>query len=184
MFCPQCGQQQVSADTRFCSRCGLPLNLVAEVLAGGGSLPQLEELYKGKSKFFSRRNGLIFSLFWFLFFVLILTPFWGILDVSELAAMSAILGIFGGLIIMLSSMFFLKPDSKPFRNQSGLEGGNVSRHNLYGNQNQNALPPQQTIPADFYAPPANSWKAPETGDLARPSSVTEETTKLLNKDKL
>ncbi len=184
MFCPQCGQQQVSADTRFCSRCGLPLNLVAEVLAGGGSLPQLEEMYKGKRKVFSRRNGLIFSLFWCLFFLLILTPFWAILDVEELAAMSAILGIFGGLIIILFSFFFLKPEPKPFSNQFDLEGGNVSRHNLFGNKKQNVLPPPQSIPADYYAPPASGWKAPETGDLARPSSVTEETTKLLNKDKL
>ncbi|CAN5745309.1 hypothetical protein BH20ACI4_BH20ACI4_09630 [soil metagenome] len=183
MFCPQCGQQQISAETRFCSRCGLPLNLVAEVLAGGGSLPQLEELYKGKNKFFTRKNGLIFSLFWFLFFVLILTPFWGILDVGELAGMSAILGIFGGLIIMLSSFFFLKPESKNFSNQYDLEAGNFSPNSLYGNKNQNALPPQQTIPADFYAPPSSGWKAPDTGDLGQPSSVTEETTKLLNKDK-
>ena len=33
MFCPQCGHRQVSDETRFCSRCGLPLNLVTELLA-------------------------------------------------------------------------------------------------------------------------------------------------------
>ena len=66
MFCPRCGQQQMSGDLRFCSRCGLPLGIVSEVLANGGTLPQLLEL--GKSSFFSRRNGAIFSLFWFIFF--------------------------------------------------------------------------------------------------------------------
>ncbi len=182
MFCPQCGQQQISAETRFCSRCGLPLDLVAEVVTGGGSLPQLDELYKGKRKFFSRRNGLIFSLFWFLFFVLILTPFWGILDVEELAGMSAILGIFGGLIIMLSSLFFLKPESKNFRNQNELEVGNPNRNSLYGNKNQNALPPRQTYPvSDYIQPQAGSWRSTE--DL-QPTSVTEETTKLLDEKDL
>ena len=29
MFCPQCGQQQVSDVTRYCSRCGFPLDGVA-----------------------------------------------------------------------------------------------------------------------------------------------------------
>jgi hypothetical protein len=182
MFCPQCGQQQISAETRFCSKCGLPLNLVAEVVTHGGTLPQIEQLYKGKSKFFTRRNGLIFSLLWFLFFVLILTPFWGILDVDELAGMSAILGIFGGLIIMLSSLFFLKPESKNFRNQNELEAGNFNRNSLYGNKNQNALPPQQTYPVSDYAQPqAGSWRSTE--DL-QPTSVTEETTKLLDEKDL
>ena len=33
MFCPQCGHRQVSDETRFCSRCGLPLNVVTDLLA-------------------------------------------------------------------------------------------------------------------------------------------------------
>src|SRR4051812_24535522 len=38
MFCPQCGQQQASDERRFCSRCGFPLSIVAELLASGGVL--------------------------------------------------------------------------------------------------------------------------------------------------
>ena len=182
MFCPQCGQQQISAETRFCSRCGLPLNLVAEVVTHGGTLPQIEELYKGKRKLFSRRNGLIFSLFWFLFFVLILTPFWSILDVDELAAMSAILGIFGGLIIMLSSLFFLKPNPKSFGNQLETKAGIYGQNQFGAKINQTALPPQQTYPvSDYVQPQAGSWRATE--DL-QPTSVTEETTKLLDEKDL
>lgn len=181
MFCPQCGQQQISAETRFCSKCGLPLNLVADVVAHGGTLPQIEELYKGKSKFFTRKNGLVFSLLWLLFFLLILTPFWGILDVDELAGMSAVLGIFGGLIIMLSSLFFLKPASKNI-NQYDLESGNLNRNSLYGSRNQHALPPQQSYPvSDYTQPQAGSWRSTE--DL-QPTSVTEETTKLLDEKDL
>jgi hypothetical protein len=37
MFCPRCGQQCVT-DVRFCSRCGLPLNVIAEVTANQGAL--------------------------------------------------------------------------------------------------------------------------------------------------
>lgn len=32
MFCPQCGHQQVSDEMRFCSRCGLPLGLVTDLV--------------------------------------------------------------------------------------------------------------------------------------------------------
>ena len=39
MYCPKCGQQQVSDNTRFCSRCGLPIDVLAEWLAGGGVKP-------------------------------------------------------------------------------------------------------------------------------------------------
>jgi len=35
MFCPRCGQQCVT-ETRFCARCGLPLNVIAEVTANQG----------------------------------------------------------------------------------------------------------------------------------------------------
>jgi hypothetical protein len=36
MYCPQCGQAQVSDEIRFCSRCGFPLTEVSDVLARQG----------------------------------------------------------------------------------------------------------------------------------------------------
>src|ERR1051326_5158826 len=39
MFCPQCGQQQVTGVVRFCSRCGFPLDGVLHLLNSGGQLP-------------------------------------------------------------------------------------------------------------------------------------------------
>jgi hypothetical protein len=43
MFCPQCGHRQVSDETRFCSRCGLSLNLVIELLANSPGQLQREK---------------------------------------------------------------------------------------------------------------------------------------------
>ncbi len=178
MFCPRCGQQQASGDLRFCSRCGLPLGIVSEVLANGGTLPQLLDL--GKKSLFTRRNGAIFSLFWFIFFVLILTPFWGIMDVDELAGVSAITGVFGGLMILLFSLLVLKPAQKEM--PQFLQNSNAVPAHLTGTQSQTALPPHQTQTAQEYVSPVGNWKAPDTGDLVRPGSVTENTTKLLTKD--
>ena len=40
MYCPQCGQQQLSDAVRFCSRCGFLLEGVNVVLNSGGLIPQ------------------------------------------------------------------------------------------------------------------------------------------------
>ncbi len=175
MHCPRCGQQQVSEETKFCSRCGFPLGLVSEILAHGGFLPQLADLHKTKS-WWNKKNGVVFSLFWFMFFVLILTPFWGILGVDRMAGMSAILGIFGGLMIMIGSLVFLK-SSKDF--QTAFNPNPVNQPNmLYGVNQHHALPPNQSIPVSNYVPPTpGSWR--ETNDLVQPSSVTDETTRML-----
>lgn len=181
MHCPRCGQQQVSEDIKYCSRCGFQLGIVAELLAHGGFLPQLADLQK--RKIFARRNGLMFSLFWFLFLLFIMTPFWAIVDVDELAAMSAILGIFGGLLLMLASFAFLKSEPKVYTLPSApVEMPNAEVHGLYGSRAGAALPPQQSEPVSTYVPPAGSWRAPDTGEFARPGSVTENTTKLLKED--
>ena len=44
MFCPQCGHQQVSNETRFCSRCGMSLGLAADLLPTSGD--QLQREYR------------------------------------------------------------------------------------------------------------------------------------------
>jgi hypothetical protein len=184
MYCPRCGQQQLSDQTKFCSRCGFQLGIVCELLINGGFLPQLAELANKKSTKFTRRNGLIFTLFWFLFFLFIMAPFWGIVDVEELAALSAILAIFGGFIFLLVSLLILKkPNGLPQHLQMDPGQFNQQPAALYGNPVQQALPPQQSEPVSSYSPPAaGSWRAPDTGEFARPGSVTDSTTKLLARD--
>jgi len=177
MHCPSCGQQQVSNETKFCSRCGFPLGLVSEVLAHGGFLPQLAELNKKKAPLLTRRNGLAFSLLWFLFFLFIMTPLLGMSHLGN-PGVTAILGIFGGLMLMISSFIFLKKERVPYDfNNPIFQPG---QGEFQGQPNYSALPPQQTMPVDFYAPPqAGRWR--ETNDL-QATSVTETTTQLLNKE--
>jgi succinate-acetate transporter protein len=110
MHCPSCGQQQISNETKFCSRCGLPLSIVSEVVSYGGYLPQLAELDNKKKTLYTRRNGVAFSIIWLLFFLLIMAPLWGILDVDKLAGASAVIGIFGGLIWLIITLFFFKKE--------------------------------------------------------------------------
>ncbi len=181
MYCPRCSQQQVSEETKFCSRCGFPLGLVSEILVHGGFLPQLAELYKSK-KWLTKKNGVIFSVFWFMFFVLIMAPFFGIVGIDKMAGMSAIIGIFGGLMWLIGALVFLKNEVKQFDVPiNELQNANINT--LY-EKNQKVLQPPQTQPAQNYVPPAGAWKAPNTDDFAQPHSVIENTTKLLEQDKL
>ncbi len=182
MYCPRCSQQQVSEETKFCSRCGFPLGLVTEILAHGGFLPQLADLYKSK-KLFTRRNGLIFSLFWFMIFMLLLILA-GISGApNQFVGSVAIIGTMGASIMTIASFLILKkePDNLKLQNHELLTG---NFHNLHSTHQPSALPPQQTQPANSYVPPPGAWQAPNTGDFVRPSSVTEGTTKLLEKDKM
>ena len=185
MHCPRCGQQQINEETKFCSKCGFQLHVVSAVLMHGGSLPQLDQLnqQQGKRTWLNRRNGMIFSLFWFIFFLLIVTPFWGIMRVEELAGMSALLAIFGGLLIFLASAFFLEGKPRAPYNYPYPPGPpQYPPQTLHAGYQQGSLPPQQSIPVSNYTPPphvAGSWR--DTNDFGRPS-VTEDTTRLLTKE--
>ncbi len=157
----------------------MPLGIVAEVVTHGGYLPQLVELNKKKRPFFSRRNGLGFSLIWFLFFLFIMAPFWGIVNVEELAGVSAVIGIFGGLILMISSFLFFEKEKPVYPIQQ-----NVFQPPQFMTPpaDRTALPGQQSIPVSTYtAPGPGNWR--DTNDL-QPTSVTEGTTKLLDKDEI
>ncbi|HMJ09114.1 MAG TPA: zinc ribbon domain-containing protein [Pyrinomonadaceae bacterium] len=181
MHCPRCGQQQISAETKFCSRCGFQLALVSELLANGGFLPQLAELYKDNDSYFTRKNGVIFTILWFIFFVMMMPAFFGIADIEELAAASAVFGVFSTIMLFVVSLAFLKkPSSRPMH----LMGAEMNARpaNLPGGVSVGELPPQQTQPAASYIPPDGGWRVPDTGDLQRPGSVIENTTKLLKKD--
>jgi hypothetical protein len=181
MYCPVCSQQQVSEETKFCSRCGFPMGLVSEIVSHGGFLPQLVDLSEKKT-FFTRKNGILFTVFWFIIFTMLLPALLSIAGANRLPGMIAVIGVFGSLILLIASIFILKPAPKGFAPQ--IQGFSPTKpQNLYGPK-QSALPPQTSHPVESYVPPAGSWKAANTGDLVEPGSVTDATTKLLKKDRL
>ena len=180
MHCPSCGQQQASNEIKFCSRCGFPLGLISEVLSHGGFLPQLAELHKKKT-IYTKKNGVIFGVMWLILFTMLFTSIMGLIGFpGEVIGGSAVLGVFGAMMIIIGSLA-LFPSSKQYpliTAQQMIPQPNA--HGLHGAQQHHALPGQQSIPATAYAPPkAGSWR--DTNDL-EPSSVTESTTKLLEKE--
>ena len=182
MHCPRCGQQQVSNEAKFCSRCGFQMGVVAELLQHDGFLPQLNALYNQKSSFFNRKNGLVFTALWFIFWVMMLPAFFGIAGAEDAAGISAVSGIFSTIMLMVVSLGLLKRSPRTYQ-LPPMDIPAVSQQGLYGGPGQQALPPQQSQPAQAYTAPQGAWRAPDTGDLvATPGSVTETTTKLLRRE--
>ncbi|HEV7893692.1 MAG TPA: zinc ribbon domain-containing protein [Pyrinomonadaceae bacterium] len=169
MFCPRCGQQQVSGEVRFCSRCGLSLASVPALVAGfespapaGGAARSV----RSKKRKRIRRGAQI------MFFSAVLFPiFFGLaIAVDEPGPLIIPATVFfAGLAWLLYSVLFGEEEA-----QESAEG---ARGDLRESRNAPSLPPATFVPASgFGARPAH------TADMAQPPSVTEQTTKLLDQD--
>ena len=182
MYCPQCGQQQAPGVVRFCSRCGFPLDGVIQLLGTGGILPVFRDpaLPKEMSarKKGVRQGGMLFLL------GMILVPILGLFASYSssafpeiLTGLAALICFLGGVLRMLFAAIF--EDGAPTPVLHGARpyvSPPVSTPQFAPPIHNAALPP----------PPAQSasgWRArPVTAELAGPPSVTENTTRLLDKD--
>lgn len=180
MFCPRCGQEQISNETRFCSRCGFLLTGVVELIANdGNSALAVQNSLKGDSP---RKRGLKQGFFFFLLTFLVV-PIITILTVwsrSEPFAVviASIIFAVGGLLRMAYGMLFESSD--PIERTVEQTVYQTTQNLLNRKQNPHALPAQQSIPVENYAPPKyGNWR--ETNDLV-PNTIIDETTKLLEKD--
>jgi hypothetical protein len=170
MYCPNCGQQQISEEMRFCSRCGLALSGLAEWLATGRLPLKREEEAKpvalsprrkgirraGKLMFFS---GVLFPVF--LLFSLAI-------DEGGPMVIPFML-FFVSLAMMLYARIFSDknpPVSFPSAQTSAL-----------GSASARSLPPANTVTM----PHAGRHQV-RTNELAQPPSVTENTTRLLDNE--
>jgi hypothetical protein len=153
----------------------MPLTIVGDLLAHGGFLPQLAELENAGGSIYTRKNGIAFSLFWLIFWLLIMAViFGGILNINRLGELFSVIGIFGGLLIFLFSLFFLKRAPKGTGAASSVQPAPA----LHGRVHQQALPPQPA--REYMRPTAGAWR--DTNDL-EPRSVTESTTQLLAEER-
>lgn len=182
MHCPQCGQQQVSGELRFCSRCGFPLAGVNELLATGGNLPAFE-VPAGKRRNSPRYDGVRQGVIMF-FLGAVLVPLLGILNSYQengstlleiLVPISAVLFFVGGFLRIVYALIFEEgtTPSAHVQNTSLPYVPPVASSQLRASTRGTALPPAQSIPV-------SSWRQPHnTAEIVRPPSVTENTTRLL-----
>jgi zinc ribbon protein len=162
MFCPRCGQQCLT-DVRFCSRCGLPLNVIAEVTANYGmavwdpSANTLTPRQKGQ------RFGTILMLA-----SLVLTPlFFGLsvlIDGPAPLLVPVTVFLTGLCFVLYSRTFghdFPIPDRRPpYQVMNPVNNPMIS-------------PPQRSVEG------LGSRKV-NTADMAEPPSVTDHTTQFFD----
>ncbi|HEX8187794.1 MAG TPA: zinc ribbon domain-containing protein [Pyrinomonadaceae bacterium] len=178
MFCPQCGQQQVSDAARFCSRCGFQLAAVSGLLATGGrgaavTEPVFEAVPAPPSP---KRKGAQFGgkvMLSGMFLTLALALLDELIGTPGGMAIAGVIIFLAGFFRLLYALLF---EDGPYRQH-------LLRQPAYTPQPQfapppavSALPPPQAQPA--YAPPR-----PDTSELAYRPSVTEGTTKLLERER-
>ena len=166
MYCPKCGQQQISDEMRFCSRCGLALSGLAEWLAGGGLPAQRNVEVQQVSADSPRRKGIRRAAKLMFFSGVLFVIFLAIsLAVDEGGPMIIpFLVFFVSLVMMLYARLFTDKTSSV-----------IQTTELNSPATRSSLPPATSIPI-------NSRQQVRTNELAQPPSVTEQTTRLLDNE--
>jgi len=183
MYCPKCSQLQLSDELQFCSRCGLPLSDVKQILSPGKS--NLRQAENSADKLSPRQKGIRQGAILMLLSV-ILVPAYILLAALfpaqdrlvesavsdtpfEKISQAVLLTIFMvGLARMLYARIF-QPVAIPVESDPEIA-------QLGSSSSTRALPPAQSIPVSGFG----SWRA-NTGEV-KSSSITEHTTKSLNLD--
>jgi hypothetical protein len=179
MFCPQCGQQQANGVIRFCSRCGFPLDGVIQLLGTGGMMPVYHRPPDEPVAMSPRRKGvrqggvLLLSGAVIVPLLGVMASFGNSTFLEILLAFAAIICFIGGPLRMLYAALFEEGAPRPVR----MYGPPPVAQPQFGPPMQHqALPPQPHRQA-------SGWRArPNTAELVTPPSVTENTTRLLEKE--
>ncbi|MCA1593298.1 MAG: zinc ribbon domain-containing protein [Acidobacteria bacterium] len=178
MFCPQCGQQQLSGEVRFCSRCGFLLKGVTALLASGGE-PPTGVVVAGSGEASPRRRGvrrggqlMLLGIF--------LGPFFAILHelirTSEELALVGAIAFLAGLLRLVYALCF---EDGPLRQQRSATQfvyvpPKVTQKEITTGRGAPELPPAQGMQARGYVSPRVN-----TAEISYRPSVTENTTRLL-----
>ena len=179
MYCPQCGQQQATGVIRFCSRCGFPLDGVIQLLGTGGMIP----VYRNPDEpvpISPRRKGvkqgglLLLGGIVLVSLLGVMTSFSGSAFLEVLTAFAAIICFVGGPLRMLYAGLFEEGAPSPMMRYAPPPPQQRPQFGPPAPQHALPMPPPRA---------AASWRQrPNTAELATPPSVTENTTRLLEKE--
>lgn len=179
MFCPQCGQQQASDAARFCSRCGFQLGAVSGLLATGGAAPETMMMEAVPAPPSPKRKGVQFGgklMLSGMFLAPALAALSELVGADEEIALLGVIVIMAGFFRLLYAFLF---EDGPYRRQLQPQPTFVQQQQQFAPPREvSALPPAQGATARSYVPPRA-----DTSDLAYRPSVTEGTTRLLDRER-
>lgn len=172
MYCPKCGQQQISEEMRFCSRCGLALSGLAEWLAGGQVLPAKRSEETQVDQMSPRRKGTRRAAK-LMFFSGVLFPVFLMISIAveEGGPMVIPFGLFFISLVMMLYARLFSDKTAPAIHQAAQTSA-LGSAPAYG-----SLPPAANTPI-----PVVVRQQVRTNELAQPPSVTENTTRLLDNE--
>ena len=166
MYCPNCGQQQVSDEMRFCSRCGLALSGLAEWLAGGVLVKQADETRTpSRQRKAIRRAGKL------LFFSAVMFPIFLVMSIGVDEPgplfLPLIVAFIAGMWMLYAKLFMDNGTALNHGTQPAAFATPTARV---------SLPPPTNLPIDI------GRQQVRTNELVEVPSVTEHTTKLLDNE--
>lgn len=195
MFCPNCGQRQISNDARFCNACGFALNAVSDLLASGGRVHwrppeathQIQPAQPAQPAVLTPRQRGIRQGVMLMLSTFLLVPLLAIFGVAllnlpgEIVALAAVGCPVGGLLRMLYAIMLesnVPTTQGPAPVAAYVPPPTIPNY-LGTPVRDTTLPPQQ---GTFVPAPARPQRY-NTGELAEPprASVTDHTTRLLDK---
>ncbi|MFL6227966.1 MAG: hypothetical protein ACJ741_04205 [Pyrinomonadaceae bacterium] len=179
MFCPKCGQSQVSDEVRFCSRCGLPLGGVADVLANNGLLPaHLNAHFAAPGAMTPRRKGIRQGgtlMLIGVFLIPMLAILHGVIGLPGEFTLFGVLAVLAGLLRLLYAVIFEEKSPTAFAHAPQPYAQAPAQAQFDPHVRAGALPPSDFRPAPtFFAPRS------DTAEIPIPPSVTDHTTRLLD----
>jgi hypothetical protein len=177
MYCPKCGQSQVADEVRFCSRCGLPLGAVTQLVAHDGAWPEYQPPADAARPDSPRRLGLRKGgkmLLVGTFLVPMLAIMCLLAEIDPEFVLLGVLVVIAGILRLLYALIF--EDKHPAAAAAAQFAPTAAPAPQFvaAPRRAAALPPQQTPPAPV------SFRTRDTGELAGRPSVTESTTRLLD----
>jgi hypothetical protein len=170
MFCPQCGQQS-SDEIRFCPRCGLSLVPHAALLAAAHHTTTAAGLSAVPAPALTKRRVSTRRASKLLFFSIVLIPIFIGFGVA-VDGPEPLLVPFTMFLVGLAWLVY----ARLFGDDHTQVPHDPPRRDLAAGADRPALSPPQFAPASSFNQPAN------TAEMVPPPSVTENSTRLLDKD--
>ena len=185
MYCPKCSQPQASDEMQFCSRCGLPLNNMKEMILADGK-PEVRQSKAGEDRLSQRHRGIRQGAILMLLSVILIPAY--ILLAALFPAQDRLVEssvsdtpfekisqaiLFTIFMVGLARVAY----SRFFQQGARLEESEPEVARLDRSSSNYALPPAQSIPVSAFG----TWRA-NTGEIVESPRVTEHSTKSLVKE--
>ena len=163
MFCAKCGQQQTSEEIRFCSSCGFRLSGLRDLLRTDGVV------ITGKAE---SPLPILVSLIMFIAALLAVAA-----SLIYVGPASHQMVMFSLIAAAISFVFLLS--CRPWRLIHKLFSEDTGQMKQVSSAaSEYTLPPTQSIPATEF-----STRRVKTAEMVQPPSITEHTTRLLDKER-